>query len=192
LTSDIVFCSTGSPDFLINKKEIERVQEQRTDSIMFFVDIAVPRDIDPRVGDIDSCYLYNLDDLKAIIDNDHLENNKNLHEASVIIESSLSSYIQWENSDNVKDIITSMRRAVEDIVEKEIKSVPFQDIDRALVAKRISNKILHLPTKNIKDEASLENSLYLSVLSEIFDLDKDDNDSNVYKIEDEKTFKNRN
>lgn len=192
LTSDIVFCSTGSPDFLINKKEIERVQEQRAESIMFFVDIAVPRDIDPRVGDIDSCYLYNLDDLKAIIDNDHLENNKNLHEASVIIESSLSSYIQWENSDNVKDIITSMRRAVEDIVEKEIKSVPFQDIDRALVAKRISNKILHLPTKNIKDEASLENSLYLSVLSEIFDLDKDDNDSNVYKIEDEKTFKNRN
>ena len=191
-TTDIVFSSTGSSDFIIKKDDIEIVQEDRKDSIMFFVDIAVPRDIDPRIGDIDSCYLYNLDDLKAIIDNDHSENNKNLEEASVIIQNSLDTYVHWENSDNVKDIITRMRRAVEDIVEKEVKSTSFDTMDKALIAKRISNKILHMPTQNIKDEASLESSLYLSVLSEIFDLDKDLSESNIYKIENEKTFNNRN
>ena len=175
-----------------DRDDIEIVQEDRKDSIMFFVDIAVPRDMDPRIGDIDSCYLYNLDDLKAIIDNDHSENNKNLEEASVIIQNSLDTYIHWENSDNVKDIITRMRRAVEDIVEKEVKSTSFDAMDKTLIAKRISNKILHMPTQNIKDEASLENSLYLSVLSEIFDLDKDVSESNIYKIENEKTFNNRN
>ena len=85
-----------------------------------------------------------------------------------------------------------MRRAVEDIVEKEVKSTSFDTMDKALIAKRISNKILHMPTQNIKDEASLENSLYLSVLSEIFDLDKDVSESNIYKIENEKTFNYRN
>jgi glutamyl-tRNA reductase len=194
LTADIVFSSTGSPDFLINKEDIEIALDDRKDSLMFFIDIAVPRDIDPRIGDIDSCYLYNLDDLKSIIDNDLSENNKNLEEASLIIESSLNNYTKWENSDNVKDIITRMRKAVESIVEKEFKNVSLEEVDRSLIAKRISNKILHMPTQNIKNEANLENNLYLSALSEIFNLDKDKegDDSNIFKIEDEKTFKNRN
>jgi len=194
LTADIVFSSTGSPDFLINKEDIEIALDDRKDSLMFFIDIAVPRDIDPRIGDIDSCYLYNLDDLKSIIDNDLSENNKNLEEASLIIESSLNNYTKWENSDNVKDIITRMRKAVESIVEKEFKNVSLEGVDRSLIAKRISNKILHMPTQNIKNEANLENNLYLSALSEIFNLDKDKegDDSNIFKIEDEKTFKNRN
>lgn len=191
-TVDIVFSSTGSTDFIINKDDIEMVQKDKKSSIMFFVDIAVPRDMDPRIGDIDSCYLYNLEDLKAIIDNDYSENNKNLEEASLIIQNSLDTYVHWENSDNVKDIITRMRKAVEDIVENEVKSNSFNGIDKALIAKRISNKILHMPTQNIKDEASLENSLYLSVLSEIFHLDKDVSEPNIYKIENEKIIKNRN
>ncbi|NSW88300.1 glutamyl-tRNA reductase [bacterium] len=191
-TTDIVFSSTGSSDFIIKKDDIEIAQEDRKDSIIFLVDIAVPRDIDPRVGDIDSCYLYNLDDLKSIIDNDFSENNKNLEEASVIIQSSLDSYTHWENSDNVKDIITKMRSAVEDIVQKEINETTSDSLDKKLIAKRISNKILHMPTQNIKDEANLENNLYLSVLSEIFGLDKDLDESNLYKIENEKAFKNRN
>ena len=176
----------------IKKEDIEIALEDRKDSIMFFIDIAVPRDIDPRVGDIDSCYLYNLDDLKSIIDDDVSENNRNLKEASLIIESSLNNYVHWENSDNVKDIITRMRKTVEDIVEKEFKNASTSNVDKGLIAKRISNKILHVPTQNIKNEANLENNLYISVLSEIFDLDKDGDDSNLLKIEDEKTFKNRN
>jgi|TARA_B100000530_G_scaffold142360_1_gene89070 glutamyl-tRNA reductase len=192
LKADIVFSSTGSSDFIIKKEDIEIALEDRRDSIMFFIDIAVPRDIDPRVGDIDSCYLYNLDDLKSIIDDDVSENNRNLKEASLIIESSLNNYVHWENSDNVKDIITRMRKTVEDIVEKEFKNASTTNVDKSLIAKRISNKILHVPTQNIKNEANLENNLYISVLSEIFDLDKDGDDSNLLKIEDEKTFKNRN
>ena len=192
LKADIVFSSTGSSDFIIKKEDIEIALEDRRDSIMFFIDIAVPRDIDPRVGDIDSCYLYNLDDLKSIIDDDVSENNRNLKEASLIIESSLNNYVHWENSDNVKDIITRMRKTVEDIVEKEFKNASTSNVDKSLIAKRISNKILHVPTQNIKNEANLENNLYISVLSEIFDLDKDGDDSNLLKIEDEKTFKNRN
>ena len=192
LKADIVFSSTGSSDFIIKKEDIEIALEDRRDSIMFFIDIAVPRDIDPRVGDIDSCYLYNLDDLKSIIDDDVSENNRNLKEASLIIESSLNNYVHWENSDNVKDIITRMRKTVEDIVEKEFKNASTSNVDKGLIAKRISNKILHVPTQNIKNEANLENNLYISVLSEIFDLDKDGDDSNLLKIEDEKTFKNRN
>ena len=191
-TIDIVFSSTGSPNFLINKEDIEIAQEERSDSIMFLIDIAVPRDIDPRIGDIDSCYLYNLDDLKSIIDNNVSENNKNLEEASLIIQNSLQTYTHWENSDNVKDIIMKMRSAVEEIVEKEITDSNFHKLDKSLIAKRISNKILHIPTQNIKHEADLENNLYLSVLSEIFGLDKDSSESNLYKIENEKTIKNRN
>ena len=63
--------------------------QNRTKHNIFFIDIAVPRDIDPRVGDIDKCFLYNLDDLKSIISDDLIENYKSLEEASEIIQDSL-------------------------------------------------------------------------------------------------------
>ena len=163
---------------------------------MFYVDIAVPRDIDPRIGDLDSCYLYNLDDLKSIIDNDYHENNKSLQEASVIIDESLNKYVNWENSDNTKDITNALRSYIKEIVDLEIKSNSIEIINKDLISSRIANKILHLPVNKIKQESNLDNNLYLSVLSDIFDLGNDqessNENSNIYKIKNEKNSNNRN
>ena len=193
---DIVFSSTASPNFLVNKDDIEEILYNKKDSIMFFVDIAVPRDIDPRIGDLDSCYLYNLDDLKSIIDNDYHENNKSLQEASVIIDESLNKYVNWENSDNTKDITNALRSYIKEIVDLEIKSNSSEIINKDIISSRIANKILHLPVNKIKQESNLDNNLYLSVLSDIFNLGNNqesfNENSNIYKIKNEKNSNNRN
>ncbi|MEE2701605.1 MAG: glutamyl-tRNA reductase [Thermodesulfobacteriota bacterium] len=188
--ADIVFSSSGSQNFLITKESIEKVLQTRTKHNIFFIDIAVPRDIDPRVGDIDKCFLYNLDDLKSIISDDLIENNKSLEEASEIIQDSVGSYTHWENVNNSKDIIKGLREHVYEVVSSEIGENK-NKLDTEALSRKISNKILHSPVNKIKAESEMQESLYLKVLSDIFDSKKRETKDNLLKLGNESRHKNR-
>ena len=187
---DIVFSSTGSQNFLITKEDMEEIFQNRKKHNIFFIDIGVPRDIDPRVEDIDKCFLYNLDDLKLIISNDLVGHNKNLEEASKIIKDSVESYTYWENINNSKDIIKGLREHVYEIVNSEIDENK-NKLDAETLSRRISNKILHSPVNKIKAESEIEESLYLQVLSDIFDSNKKKTTDNLLKLGNESRRKNR-
>ena len=162
----------------------------KRDKHIFIVDIAVPRDIDPRVGDIEKCFLYDLDDMKSIINNDLNDNDKGLEEAIKIIEETVDLYVNWENTNDSKEIIMALRKHVSEIVNSEV-SQSGTTIDLDLLSKRISSKILHVPMNRIKGESSIKENLYLKVLSDIFDLNNKPAD-NVLKLNNEKKHKNRN
>ena len=187
---DIVFSSTGSQNFLITKEDMEEIFQNRKKHNIFFIDIGVPRDIDPRVEDIDKCFLYNLDDLKLIISNDLVGHNKNLEEASKIIKDSVESYTYWKNINNSKDIIKGLREHVYEIVNSEIDENK-NKLDAETLSRRISNKILHSPVNKIKAESEIEESLYLQVLSDIFDSNKKKTKDNLLKLGNESRRKNR-
>src|SRR5512133_3819947 len=83
---DIVLTSTGAPTFILGHKKVEEVIRQRKNKPMFFIDIAVPRDIDPRVNDIDNVYLYDVDDLQGVVAANMKERHKEAKKAEGIIE----------------------------------------------------------------------------------------------------------
>ena len=187
---DIVFSSTGSQNFLITKELMEEILRLRKEQNIFFIDIAIPRDIDPRIGDLDKCFLYNLDDLKSIIDNDGIQNSKSLEEVSRIIKDSVDLYTYWENTNDSKDVIKALREYIYKIVDSEIKESK-NNIDVEFLSRRISNKILHIPMNNIKAESSIKESLYLKILSDVFDLNKNKIEQNIFELNNEKRYKNR-
>ncbi len=187
---DIIFSASGSENFLITKERMENNLNLKRDKHIFIVDIAVPRDIDPRVGDIEKCFLYDLDDMKSIINNDLNDNDKGLEEAIKIIEETVDLYVNWENTNDSKEIIMALRKHVSEIVNSEV-SQSGTTIDLDLLSKRISSKILHVPMNRIKGESSIKENLYLKVLSDIFDLNNKPAD-NVLKLNNEKKHKNRN
>ena len=187
---DIVFSSTGSQNFLVTKELMEKILQLRKEQNIFFIDIAVPRDIDPRIGTLDKCFLYDLDDLKSIINDDSVQNSKSLEEASRIIKDSVDLYTYWKNTNDSKDIIKALSEYVYKIVDSEISGSK-GDIDVEFLSRRISNKILHVPINNIKAESNLQESLYLKILSDVFDLNKNEIKQNIFELNNEKRYKNR-
>jgi glutamyl-tRNA reductase len=169
---------------------MEKILQLRKEQNIFFIDIAVPRDIDPRIGTLDKCFLYDLDDLKSIINDDSVQNSKSLEEASRIIKDSVDLYTYWKNTNDSKDIIKALREYVYKIVDSEISGSK-GDIDVEFLSRRISNKILHVPINNIKAESNLQESLYLKILSDVFDLNKNEIKQNIFELNNEKRYKNR-
>ena len=128
--------------------------------------------------------------MKSIINNDLNDNDKGLEEAIKIIEETVDLYVNWENTNDSKEIIMALRKHVSEIVNSEV-SQSGTTIDLDLLSKRISSKILHVPMNRIKGESSIKENLYLKVLSDIFDLNNKPAD-NVLKLNNEKKHKNRN
>lgn len=84
--SDIVICSTGAPHYILLKDQMQRVMKDRKQRPVFLIDISVPRNIDPKINDLDNVYLYNIDDLQGIVDTNMFERKKEAEKAEKIIE----------------------------------------------------------------------------------------------------------
>lgn len=92
---DIVISSTSAPHLIIKKDDIKNLMPLRHYKPMFFIDIAVPRDIDPDIGKIDGIYLYNIDDLQAVVQSNIKERQKEIVKCQTIIEKETKEFCQW-------------------------------------------------------------------------------------------------
>src|SRR5207237_8988366 len=90
--ADIVISSTGAPHFIIGKTLAEQIIHRRKNKPMFFIDIAVPRDIDPTVNEIDNAFFYDIDDLQQVIDANLNERLKEASRAEEIIDSEVQAF----------------------------------------------------------------------------------------------------
>lgn len=182
---DIVISSTGAPNFIITPEKIKDAIKVRRNKPMFLIDIAVPRDIDPKVNDLDNCYLYDIDDLQNVVDENLKERQKEALKAEEIINQEVQEFEKWLKSLNVKPIIVEIRRYFEKIKEEEFESAKkklnhlsekdIKTIEAMLNA--IVNKSLHRPTTFLKDLANNEgNYLYLDAIKEIFGLGREEKD----------------
>ncbi len=180
---DIVISSTSSPDFVITKPHLERLMSARKHRPIFFIDIALPRDIDPKVQEIYNVYLYNLDDLKSIVDSNRAEREKDIPKAEKIVEEEVRLFMRWYQGLAAVPTVTSLRKKIEQIRTVELeahlrKLGPIDDRSRNIIdalTQSIVNKILHEPTIRLKQNTDeSERRDHAHALRYLFDLDKDE------------------
>lgn len=178
---DIVISSTGAPGFVITPEKVKSALKSRRNSPMFLIDIAVPRDIDPKVNDLDNVFVYDIDDLQNVVDSNLAERKKEAEKAEKIIEEELEAFIGWVKSLQVKPLLINLRSEIEKIKEAELtelkKKLPnLSDKDKKAIeafANALINKFLHHPTIFLKEAGNSEDSYaYLEAFKRIFNLKK--------------------
>ncbi|QPJ65920.1 MAG: glutamyl-tRNA reductase [Candidatus Nitrohelix vancouverensis] len=178
--ADIVITSTGAPHFIIKKEMIEQAIHKRKNKPMFFIDIAVPRDIEPEVNELENVYLYDIDDLQSVVSANIKEREKEAIEAMDIIHGEVEKFNNWVDSLDAVPTIVELRNKAELIRQKELdrtlkKMGSLSEEDRLSIEQMttsIINKILHHPTINLKKKTQTQDGHhYLKAIRHLFHLD---------------------
>lgn len=159
IKTDIVICSTAANNYVITKQMVKDIMPSRKHRPLFFIDISVPRNIDPACDEIDSVYLYNIDDLQDVVDSNLFERKKEAEKALKIINEETEKFFQWLDSLQSIPLIVSIRNKAEQIRLEELEKFKskFKDLPPELLnsieylTHSIINKIMHSPTVALKD-----------------------------------------
>jgi len=158
---DIVISSTGSPDCIISEDMIAGALRRRKNRLLFLIDVAVPRDIDPAAGEIDNVYLYNVDDLQGIVDQNTQGRLEEAHKAQVIIDAEVEKFAGWYATLDVVPTIVDLKGKAEEIVKGEMekshswmKNMGEEERGNIeVLVNSVVNKILHDPVVGLKKES---------------------------------------
>lgn len=181
--ADIVIASTGATTFIIKPDMVQEVMRERKQKPMFYIDISVPRNIDPLVNNIDNAYVYDVDDLQGVVSSNIAERNKEAEAAERIIIEEIDNFYRWIKSLDVVPTIIALRQTCDQIRKAELaRSLPSlsaltekdQKVLEAMTS-AIVNKILHHPVTHLKKEANkVEGDLYIDTIRKLFDLTVDE------------------
>lgn len=176
---DIVLTSTGSPDPILKHKEVKARMRERRNKPLFFIDIAVPRDIEPQVNKIDNVYLYDIDDLQGVIDLNMEGRKKEAELAEHIIAGEIIKFQEWMNTLNVVPTIVALREKAEEIrlneLQKTFSHLPgMEDKDRQAIealTEAIVKKLLHDPILFLKKKSERNTKeLFVDFTQQLFNL----------------------
>jgi glutamyl-tRNA reductase len=178
--TDIIISSTGANDFVITRDQVKGVLRARRSRPLFFIDIAVPRDIDPAVNRLSNTYVYDIDDLKDVIDENLEDRQQEAVKAERIVDEAVINFRHWHAELAVVPTIIALRNKVASIARAEIKktlqSNQFSDSGVEALNKMTSsliNKILHDPTLFLKKNGMLvDRSIYIDAVRKLFRLDE--------------------
>lgn len=173
--SDIVIASTASPLPIIGKGTVERALKQRRHEPIFMVDLAVPRDIEPEVNDLDDVYLYSVDDLQSVIE-ENMENRVQAAEqAREIIDVQVSHFLDWQRSLGAVDVIAQIRQNMQNISDEVLNKAKRQlaagqDAEEVLnfLANTLTNKFLHQPSSKLRQASQDNRDDVLNVAQDLF------------------------
>ena len=178
--ADIVLSSTGAPHIIIGPKDVEDVVKRRKFKPMFFIDIAVPRDIDPKVDDLENAYLFTVDNLQEIVQANLAQRNLEAEKAEEIISREIGQFFKWLSSLEVTPTIVALRNHFDEIRKAELektlsnwKGLP-PDAEKRLEALTMAmmNKLLHTPTTVLKKAGQGGRvDLYVDGLRQLFELE---------------------
>ena len=179
-TVDIIISSTGAPDYVIQRDEVKDVLRKRKNRPLFFIDIAVPRDIDPEINRLSNSYVYDIDDLKGVIDENIEDRRKEAIKAERIVDEAVIRFREWYESLNVVPTIVALRNKMQTIAAAELKKtlqsskIPEQEAEAIhKMAGSLIKKILHDPTLFLKQQSMRkDNSFYIDAVRKMFKLDE--------------------
>lgn len=156
--ADIVIASTASPLPILGKGTVERALKKRKHEPMFMVDLAVPRDIEAEIGILDDVYLYSVDDLQAVIDENLHNRQQASQQAYGIIDTQVNVFINWQRSLDAVDVITEIRHHTnllsDEVLQKALKQLASgQPAEQVLefMAQTLTNKFLHTPSTQLRE-----------------------------------------
>jgi glutamyl-tRNA reductase len=169
---DVVLASTGAPATVIGAADLPNRHKRP----LFFIDIAVPRDVDPAVADLDGCYLYDIDDLEAVVSETLAGRRVEAEHAERLVALEAQRFKEWRASLDVVPAIASLRARAEEIRAAELAKLAGlpEEERRTLesVTAQILNKLLHLPTVRMKEAAARDAGReYAEVVRHLFGLE---------------------
>ncbi len=175
LHSDIVICSTGAPNYIFMKDQMQKVMKERKQRPVFLIDISVPRNIDPKINDLDNVYLYNIDDLQGIVDANMFERKKEAEKAEKIIEEEIEPFLKWLSSLDSVPTIVALREKAEEIKKEEFEKLmnrfpEMEDKHKKAIecmAAAITNKLIHPPTKALKEDPE-DKDLMIAIIKKLY------------------------
>ena len=155
--ADIVISSTASPLPILGKGAVEHALKLRKHKPMLMMDIAVPRDIEEEVGELADVYLYTVDDLQQVVEENRRQRQEAAHKAEELVDSSLSAFMESLKSLEAVDSIRSYREKMETLRQMELEKALQQirsgaDPEEALqrMSRSLMNKVMHAPTTTLK------------------------------------------
>jgi len=179
---DIVISSTGAADIVIRRDQVRGVMRRRRHRPLFFIDIAVPRDIDPEINRLNNIYVYDIDDLKGVIEENLEDRQRAAVKGERIVDEAVIRFRQWYESLDVVPTIVGLRRKFEQVIRAEVArtclggdtcSVAPEGLDKMVNA--LVNKILHDPTTILKrEEGHGDKAQLLAAVRKLFKLDDND------------------
>jgi glutamyl-tRNA reductase len=180
---DVVISSTGASEFIITRKQVKNIMAGRHHRPLFFIDIAVPRDIDPQINHLPNVYVYDIDDLKGIVEENIAERNHEAVKGERIIDENVINFRKWHDSLDMVPTIVALRKKIDDIanieVNKTLKSLQhLSDNDLMSIRKMahaMVNKFMHDPMVFLKRNGTQENqSVSVDIARKLFNLDDND------------------
>lgn len=179
--ADIIISSTGAPGFVITREIVKSAIRNRRSKPSFFIDIAVPRDIDPLINNLPNTYVYDIDDLNGIIDDNLEARNREAVKAERIIDEAVIRFEKWRNDLRIVPTIVALKEKLNTIAQNEVQKTlssslkhlsgnDTQAIERMTEA--LINKILHDPIQFLKNGGQhRDESVYLNLSRTLFNLD---------------------
>lgn len=175
--ADIVISSTASQLPLLGKGAVESALKKRKHKPMFMLDIAVPRDIEAQVGELDDVYLYTVDDLHAVIDENKKSRVAAADQAEEIINEGVEQFLRHQRALNAVETVKAYRQKAEQMRDAELQKAlrslqtganPEQVLQQ--FARNLTNKLIHSPSAVLKEASASSRHHVLQVAQELFDL----------------------
>lgn len=185
LEADIVISSTAAPGYVITHDQVKGSMKKRRNRPLFFIDIAVPRDVEPEVNDLENVYAYDIDDLKGIIQMNRGQREEEAIKAERIVEEEVIKFEQWLKTLEVVPTIVSLKEKAETIRQAELKKSlsslgelsPSQMKSLEALTLSITEKILNDPILFLKQKADRPlGKSYLDTARRLFCLDRENGD----------------
>lgn len=159
--ADIIISSTGARDMVVSKERYANAIQARKGRPLFIVDIAVPRDVDPALGDIEGVFLYNIDDLEGIVEANLEERKQNAEQIEGFIQNQQEAFLEWMQTLGVVPIISALRQKALKIQAETMESIErkmpnLTERERKVISKHtksIINQLLRDPIQRVKEIA---------------------------------------
>ncbi|HKB21032.1 MAG TPA: glutamyl-tRNA reductase [Gaiellaceae bacterium] len=176
--ADVVVSSTSSPGPVLFRDQVP----DRRGRPLFVIDLAVPRDVEPAVAQLEDCYLYDIDDLQAVVRESLSGRRREAERAEAIVEHEAKRFRDWQASLRVVPAIASLRERAETIRSGELAKAEsrlegLSESERRTVESittQIVNKLLHVPIVRLKQAAAAEGSGYVEIAKDLFGLPEDE------------------
>jgi len=173
--ADVVLSSTSSPGWMLTREQVERTLHERKGRPLFLIDLAVPRDLDPAIHELDGCYLYDIDDLEAVVAETLAGRRREGERAETIVAAEADRFREWQASLDVVPAIASLRARAEEIRTAELERAKLSGAERRAaesVTAAVLNQLLHLPTIRMKQAAAAADGvIYADAVRHLFGLE---------------------
>lgn len=179
-TCDITISCTGAPHIILDLKSVENAMQVRSNHPLVIIDIAVPRDVEPQVGQINNVFLYDIDDFTHLSELNRKQREAEIKKAMGIIEAEVKIFTSWCQAMEAKPVVSSLVRKAEairqrqlDMTLKKLRNLSVEEQQSLdAMTKAIVRKILHEPIQHLKTDAHKRDD-YITLVNELFRLDKD-------------------